>query len=146
MAVNMTEREQALKELQQLNIELERRVSERTAEADLRATELQESQERLRRILDAAPDAIISMDDQGIIRDVNPATERIFGYVSSELIGQKIQQLVPSYQSVQSADDFIVPREPNRTKERWCCFSDRYKNQSVELDESCRCYHPRHFG
>ena len=89
----MTEREQTLKGLQQLNAELECRVKQRTAEAELRATQLHENQQRLRGVLDAAPDAIISMDAQGFIQDINPATEQIFGYLPKDLTNKNIQLL-----------------------------------------------------
>lgn len=51
---------------------------------------------RLRTILDTAVDAIISIDGRGIIQTINPATERIFGYTSAELIGQNVKMLMPS--------------------------------------------------
>ena len=51
---------------------------------------------RLRAILETAVDAIISIDGLGIIQTINPATERIFGYTSAELIGQNVKMLMPS--------------------------------------------------
>ena len=47
-------------------------------------------------ILNAAVDAIITIDRKGIIVSTNPATERIFGYAESELIGQNVSILMPS--------------------------------------------------
>lgn len=55
---------------------------------------LDESEERRRAILDAAPDAIISCDQQGSIIDINPATERIFGFSPQELLGRSIGMLI----------------------------------------------------
>ena len=40
-------------------------------------------------ILDAPVDAIITIDDQGIIDSVNPAAERMFGYTAAEMIGRE---------------------------------------------------------
>ena len=51
---------------------------------------------RLRAILDSAVDAIVSIDGRGLIQTINPATERIFGYTSAELIGQDVKMLMPS--------------------------------------------------
>jgi PAS domain S-box-containing protein len=48
-----------------------------------------------RAILEAAVDAIICIDDGGMIESVNPATERIFGYSESELLGQNVSMLMP---------------------------------------------------
>jgi PAS domain-containing protein len=60
------------------------------AEADIRGSE-----ERLRTIIDTAVDAIIVIDDEGIIQSVNPATERIFGYTTGELVGHNVSTLMP---------------------------------------------------
>ena len=57
---------------------------------------LKESEERLRAILITAADAIITIDPNGIIQSVNPATERLFGYASAEMIGQNVKMLMPS--------------------------------------------------
>jgi PAS domain S-box-containing protein len=54
------------------------------------------SEARLRAIFEAAPDAIISIDEEGIIRLVNPAAERLFGYAAQELIGKNVSLLMPS--------------------------------------------------
>ena len=50
---------------------------------------------KLRGILKSAVTAIITIDDRGIIESVNPATERLFGYVVSELVGQNVKVLMP---------------------------------------------------
>ncbi|MGC2112346.1 MAG: PAS domain S-box protein [Candidatus Korobacteraceae bacterium] len=46
-------------------------------------------------ILDAAPDAMLVVDHQGRIVVANTQTEELFGYGHSELVGQKIEILVP---------------------------------------------------
>lgn len=46
--------------------------------------------------LDAAPDAIITIDDRGIMVAANPTTEEIFGYKRSEIIGRNVSILMPS--------------------------------------------------
>ncbi|MEZ6129016.1 MAG: PAS domain S-box protein [Planctomycetaceae bacterium] len=57
---------------------------------------LRSNEERLRAILSTASDAIVIIDAQGIIDDVNPATVRMFGYHRSEMIGQNVSMLMPS--------------------------------------------------
>jgi two-component system CheB/CheR fusion protein len=61
------------------------------AEDALRAREAQ-----LRAILSTASDAIITIDQRGIIVSANPATERIFGYGPNELVGQNVSILMPT--------------------------------------------------
>jgi PAS domain S-box-containing protein len=50
---------------------------------------------KLRGILESAVTAIITIGDRGLIENVNPATERLFGYLGSELIGQNVKMLMP---------------------------------------------------
>ncbi len=51
---------------------------------------------RLRAVLDAAVDGIITIDEYGTVEAANPATEKLFGYSSSELIGRNVNMLMPS--------------------------------------------------
>jgi PAS domain S-box-containing protein len=48
-----------------------------------------------RAILDAAPDAMLVVDQQGRIVLANVPSEQMFGYAPSELAGQKVEVLVP---------------------------------------------------
>lgn len=50
---------------------------------------------RLRAIVSTAVDGIITIDDKGIIETVNPAVEKLFGYVAEELVGHNIKILMP---------------------------------------------------
>jgi len=46
-------------------------------------------------ILKTVIDAIISIDETGIIQSVNPAVEKIFGYSPEELMGKNVSMLMP---------------------------------------------------
>ncbi len=50
---------------------------------------------RFRALLEAAPDAIVKVDQTGRIVLMNRATEVLFGYTREELIGQPVEVLVP---------------------------------------------------
>jgi two-component system, LuxR family, sensor kinase FixL len=56
---------------------------------------LEERRQRMRAILDTAADAIITIDQRGIIESVNAATERLFGYCAAELLGRNVNLLMP---------------------------------------------------
>ena len=56
---------------------------------------LKERETRLRSILETAPDAIITVDEQGIIQYFSSAAEKLFGYASGEVIGRNINLLMP---------------------------------------------------
>jgi PAS domain S-box-containing protein len=49
-------------------------------------------------ILEAIPDAVAAVNQQGVMVQVNAQTEAMFGYTREELIGQKIEILAPERQ------------------------------------------------
>jgi PAS domain S-box-containing protein len=49
-------------------------------------------------VLEAIPDALVAVNPQGVIIQVNSQTESLFAYTRDELIGQKIEMLVPERQ------------------------------------------------
>jgi PAS domain S-box-containing protein len=55
---------------------------------------LLESEARTRAILDAAVDAVITIDHEGRIVEFNPAAERIFGYSRSQAMGSTMAELI----------------------------------------------------
>ena len=87
--------------LRELNETLELRVAERTkalsheVEERRRAEELmRDSQSELATILEVAPDGIIVITAQGIVKKFNRAAERMFGWTEAEIVGQKINNLM----------------------------------------------------
>lgn len=57
---------------------------------------LHESEMHIHSILDNTVDAIITIDEKGIVKSFNIAAEKIFDYSSSEVIGQNISMLMPT--------------------------------------------------
>ena len=74
-----------------VGIQVGRVIERRQANEALRQSEL-----RTRGILDAAADAIITINDDGSVDTVNPAAERLFGYAADELIGRNVSMLMPA--------------------------------------------------
>lgn len=56
---------------------------------------------QLKAVLATAVDAIITINQQGIIASVNPATERLFGYTHREIVGQNVKMLMPPVYSAE---------------------------------------------
>ena len=54
-------------------------------------------EEEYRLVVETASDAVISMDETGVIQFANPATLRIFGYDPAELIGNPLTVLMPEF-------------------------------------------------
>ncbi|WP_352694182.1 PAS domain S-box protein [Mesorhizobium sp. M0663] len=53
-------------------------------------------EDHLRSILATVPDAMVVIDEQGRIQSFSTAAEMLFGYQSSEVIGQNVNLLMPS--------------------------------------------------
>src|SRR6202011_2804959 len=70
--------------------ELEREVAER----EQAQAALVESETRSRAILESAVDGIITINKEGLIREFNPAAERIFGYRRADVLGKALADLI----------------------------------------------------
>jgi two-component system, LuxR family, sensor kinase FixL len=57
--------------------------------------ELDDQKRRLHSIVDTAVDAIVIIDEHGVIESFNPAAERMFGYTAAEMLGENINRLMP---------------------------------------------------
>jgi two-component system, cell cycle sensor histidine kinase and response regulator CckA len=80
--------------------EAENRRARRGAEAALHRSE-----QRFREIVEASPSGILLTDSDGFIRLVNPAIESLFGYGETELLGQRVELLVPDELRARHSDE-----------------------------------------
>ena len=55
-----------------------------------------EREARLSSILDTGPDAIVTIDESGIIESFSSAAVRLFGYSEDEIVGRNVSALMPS--------------------------------------------------
>jgi len=62
------------------------------------ASELRElgSASHLRSILETVPDAMVVIDEHGLIISFSKAAERLFGFAEAELVGENVSTLMPS--------------------------------------------------
>jgi two-component system sensor histidine kinase UhpB len=109
LAREIVERKCAEQQVLDMNATLEARVAERTRElaaanqamiktnADLviASAERKRADEQFRLALEAAPTGMLMMNEVGVIVLVNAQIEALFGYPRQELLGQRIEMLVP---------------------------------------------------
>lgn len=67
-------------------------------------------------VLDAAVDAIVTIDTTGAIRSVNPAALTMFGYTGEELIGRKVEMLMPPSDASRHDDYMRAYAETGRAR------------------------------
>jgi PAS domain S-box-containing protein len=58
-------------------------------------TEHRKLEQKFRNFLEAAPDAVVVVNSDGIIVLINSQTEKLFGYPRAELLGKTVETLVP---------------------------------------------------
>ena len=53
--------------------------------------------DNIRTLIEASPNGIVVVNDRGEITLVNSGAERLFGYTRSEMVGKKVEMLVPKH-------------------------------------------------
>ena len=67
--------------------------------------QLQYKERKLRAVSNTAPDGIIVMDEQGLIREVNDGATRIYGWQPHELVGHSITRIMVEPYRTQATED-----------------------------------------
>ncbi len=62
---------------------------------------------RVKAIVETAVDAILTIDQMGIVETVNPAFEKIFGWPADEIIGRNVSLLIPAGPLKDDHDSFL---------------------------------------
>jgi PAS domain S-box-containing protein len=57
--------------------------------------ERRDSEDRMRAIVNTVLDAIITIDEKGIVETLNPTAARVFGYRPEEVVGQNVKMRMP---------------------------------------------------
>lgn len=81
-------------EVRQLNVSLERRVAERTAEMEDAFDRLSENEARVQTLIETAQDPFVAMDFEGRITEWNTQAEKLFGWRRDEVLGESLAHTV----------------------------------------------------
>ncbi|HRF73012.1 MAG TPA: PAS domain S-box protein [Accumulibacter sp.] len=93
-AVDVSDLLAAEQTLRRSNEELETLIGERTRELQQSYADLQEREQTIRTITDSAQDAVVMVDDAGLVSYWNPAAERMFGWTKGEALGQPLSEFL----------------------------------------------------
>ncbi|MFQ5699914.1 MAG: ATP-binding protein [Myxococcota bacterium] len=61
-----------------------------------RLKQLESNEGHLRAVLESSLDAIVTIDEEGVVRQWNPSAERLFEYPSGEIVGKSVNVLMPA--------------------------------------------------
>jgi PAS domain S-box-containing protein len=100
-------------EIEQQKGQLEVKVQERTAELDVALKQSEASEVRVTSIVQASPDAIITIDKAGIVQMFSKSAEEMFGFSAEEIVGQNISRLMPQEYAVRH-DELLGRYDPGR--------------------------------
>lgn len=87
---------EGLREREAREREVQARVAELSEAISKRSAELVERDALMQAVVETAVDAILTIDEQGIVRSFNRAAERMFGFTAAEVLGQNVRVLMPS--------------------------------------------------
>ncbi|MBF0192621.1 MAG: EAL domain-containing protein [Magnetococcales bacterium] len=92
---------------------------------------LEESEGRIRSMLETAPDAILTLNASGRVESVNPAGEELFGYYPGSMNGCAIDELVPELHAV-------LENKWGQGSARSAAGDGRAVHVTLEMDGQCR--------
>ena len=92
--------------INQLSHEIKNKIESLVNQADILSREklisesafekLKQTENKYKKIHNTALDAIVTIDNQGVIQSINPSVSRIFGYSEEELIDKNVTKLMPN--------------------------------------------------
>lgn len=82
----------------------------------------------LRSILNTVPDAMIVMNDNGIVASFSAAAELVFGYAASEVVGQNVKMLMPH----------AIARDHDSHLHKYRVVGERHVIGNVRLERAMR--------
>jgi PAS domain S-box-containing protein len=126
--------EKSRKELKEYATTLERKVEDRTKE-------LRESQETTKSILQASPDAIIALNNNGLIIESNEQMHKIFGDNQNDLMGKTVTDFVTNEDLTKVNSEIIKVMQGTVEISRFECISIRKDGSKFPAELSANAVH-----
>jgi hypothetical protein len=77
--------------------------------ADARTQDVEARTAHLQSILDSIPDAMVVINERGLIQSFSSAAERLFGYAATDALGKNVKMLMPSpYRRIMTATSGVI--------------------------------------
>src|SRR5215813_10887541 len=67
----------------------------------------EQSSDYLQVILDHIKDVVLTVDEEGVVQTLNPTGERVFGFDEAEVVGQRIDLLMPKIAQTEQKETII---------------------------------------
>jgi PAS domain S-box-containing protein len=100
-------------------------------------TDRKKAEERFRLVVESAPNAMILINQDGVINFINKQTEILFGYERSELVGKKLEMLLPerfSSQHTTHRNDFFKKPQTRSMGKGRDLFAKRKNGTEVQVE------------
>ncbi|MFA5907777.1 MAG: response regulator [Vicinamibacterales bacterium] len=96
------------------------------------------SDEQFKRLLEAAPDAMVIVDRDGQIVLVNSQTEQLFGYSRAELLGRSVEVLIPARFTghIARRNSFAASSSARRMGAKRSLFASRKDGSEIPVEIS----------
>ncbi|MCI0506351.1 MAG: GAF domain-containing protein [Gammaproteobacteria bacterium] len=103
--------------------------------------DLEQKEVLLRRILATVSDSIVTINAGGFIETVNPATEKMFGYLREEMINQHINRLIPElfhqeFREQYAASDASKYHESEGRRKDGSCFAVEFTVSEFKIGDA----------
>lgn len=101
--------------------------------------ELEESEEKFRKIVSSAAMSIVIVDESMLITTVNPELTKIFGYGEDELVGQNIHLLIPARfhkAHLRHEKDYSKAPRPMRMAENRIIKAQKKSGEEIDVEVS----------
>jgi PAS domain S-box-containing protein len=117
MLVDITQLKFSEQALRELNVVLEKKVGERTADLEYKIEELRKSEDRYHKMTEEVEDyAILLMDKSGVIQNWNRGAEKIKGYKEEEIVGKSFRVFYLPEDQQRGLPDKLIAEATERGK------------------------------